>query len=88
MIFLDAGETLGEAIAFANNLFDSQGPIQLLTGHKSKGLEFDTVFILDRELIRVKEHQQEKNLLYVMQTRSKKELYYVSSGGFFDEIKE
>lgn len=87
-IFLDAGETLGEALAYAQNLFDSQGPIQLMTGHKSKGLEFNTVFILDRELIRVKEHQQEKNLLYVMQTRAKKELFYVQSGAFFDEVGE
>lgn len=87
MIFAEAGETLGEAIAYAEHLFNSQGPIQMMTGHKSKGLEFDTVFILDRELIRTNEQQQEKNLLYVMQTRAKKELYYVSSNGFFDELE-
>ena len=87
-IFLDAGETLGEAIAYAENLFNSQGPIQLMTGHKSKGLEFNTVFILDRELIRIKDQQQERNLLYVMQTRAKKELFYVQSGTFYDEVGE
>jgi DNA helicase-2/ATP-dependent DNA helicase PcrA len=85
MIFAEVGSTLGEAIAYADNLFSSQGPIQMMTGHKSKGLEFDTVFILDRDLIRVKEFQQEKNLLYVMQTRAKKELFYVNSGNFYDE---
>lgn len=88
MVFAEVGDTLGEAIAYADNLFSSQGPIQLMTGHKSKGLEFDTVFILDRELIRVREFQQEKNLLYVMQTRAKKELFYVQSGNFFDEAEQ
>jgi DNA helicase II / ATP-dependent DNA helicase PcrA len=86
-IFASQGENLGDALAYAEHLFNSQGPIQLMTGHKSKGLEFDTVFILDRHLINIEEGQ-EKNLLYVMQTRAKKELYYVDSGAFFDEIGE
>jgi superfamily I DNA/RNA helicase len=87
-IFAEEGETLGDAIAYANHLFETQGPIRLMTGHKSKGLEFDHVFILDRELVRVDSHQQERNLLYVMQTRAKETLTYVSSESFFDERAE
>lgn len=82
-VFADQGETLGDALAYAEHLFNSQGSIQLMTGHKSKGLEFDTVFLLDRDLIRIDEGQ-EKNLLYVCQTRSKSELFYVKSEDFFD----
>lgn len=86
-VFLDQGETLGDAMAYAEHLFNSQGSIQLMTGHKSKGLEFDIVFVLDRELIKIEEGQ-EKNLLYVIQTRSKDKLYYVTSDTFFDEAGE
>jgi len=86
-VFLDQGETLGDALAYAEHLFNSQGSIQLMTGHKSKGLEFDTVFVLDRELIKI-EDGQEKNLLYVIQTRSKDKMYYVTSDTFFDEAGE
>lgn len=86
-VFAMQGETLGDAIAYAEHLFNSQGSIQLMTGHKSKGLEYDTVFLLDRDLIRLDEGQ-EKNLLYVCQTRAKKELFYVTSETFFDEAGE
>jgi ATP-dependent exoDNAse (exonuclease V) beta subunit len=86
-IFAAQGETLGDALAYAEHLFNSQGSIQLMTGHKSKGLEFDTVFILDRDLIRLDEGQ-EKNLLYVCQTRAKDSLFYVSSDNFHDELGE
>lgn len=86
-IFAEQGSTLGEAIAYAEHLFNSQGPIQLMTGHKSKGLEFDTVFFLDEDLIR-NDEQQERNLRYVIQTRAKKELYYVKSSNFHDEFAE
>lgn len=89
-IFLDQGETLGAAKAYADHLMNSTGPIKLMTGHKSKGLEFDNVFILDRELLRIKDDNgyeragknQDKNLLYVMQTRSKLNLTYISSENF------
>lgn len=86
-VFLDQGETLGDALAYAEHLFNSQGSIQLMTGHKSKGLEYDVVFVLDRELIKIEEGQ-EKNLLYVIQTRAKDKLYYVNSDTFFDEVGE
>lgn len=84
-IFAEAGNNLREAIAYAEHLFASEGPIQLMTGHKSKGLEFQDVFILDRNLIRVEQEQQERNLLYVMQTRAKRSLTYIESEGFIPE---
>lgn len=86
-IFADQGNTLGDAIAYAEHLFNSQGPIQLMTGHKSKGLEFDTVFFLDEDLIN-KEDAQERNLRYVIQTRAKQELIYVKSADFNDPMDE
>jgi superfamily I DNA/RNA helicase len=81
-VFAEAGTNLGDAIAYAEHIFAQHGPIKLMTGHKAKGLEFDFVFILDRELIKTEVEQQEKNLLYVMQTRAKKTLTYVSSERF------
>ena len=85
-IFADQGSTLGEAMAYAEHLFDSQGPIQLMTGHKAKGLEFDTVFFLDEDLINMEE-PQDRNLKYVIQTRAKKALFYVTSKEFDDEFE-
>lgn len=62
------------------------GPhLQLSTGHKAKGLEWETVFILDRGLIPSPyasqdwQLKQERNLLYVMATRAKLNLFYISS---------
>lgn len=87
VIFADQGETLGQSLAYAEHLFNSQGSIKLMTGHKSKGLEFENVFILDRSLIKTDEGQ-EKNLLYVCQTRSKENLTYIDSEGFYDAVGE
>lgn len=82
-IFARQGKDLGDAIAYAEHIMAAQGPITLMTGHKSKGLEFDDVFFLDRHLIRLEE-QQEQNLLYVIQTRAKSRLVYVLSETFED----
>lgn len=82
-VFLEQGETLGDALAYAEHIFASQGPIQLMTGHKSKGLEFDDVFFLDEHLINMEE-PQDRNLKYVIQTRAKVNLTYVNSEDFFD----
>jgi DNA helicase-2/ATP-dependent DNA helicase PcrA len=93
-VFAEAGQTLDEAIAYAKAIFSSAGPIQLMTGHKSKGGEWDTVFHLDSYLVPSKgawtsaelgdESQliQERNLKYVIDTRAKQTLYYVNSGEF------
>lgn len=63
------GKTLGQAIAYADYIFKTQGTIKLLTGHKSKGLEWDHVYFLEPGLIG--EHEQDLNLRYVIQTRAK-----------------
>lgn len=81
-IFTDNGKNLGEAIAYAEHLFNQSGPVQFLTGHKSKGLEYDDVYFLDQHLINHQEEEQEKNLRYVIQTRPKNSLTYISSEGY------
>lgn len=80
-VFIEQGETLGDAIAYAEHVMKATGPIKLMTGHRSKGLEFPNIFILDRHLINV-ERTQDNNLLYVMQTRSQETLTYVRSEDF------
>jgi len=72
------------------------GPIKMMTGHKSKGLEFPAVFILDRHLLRILDDgegsskNQDRNLLYVMQTRAQKVLTYITTERFvmLESIKE
>ncbi len=84
-VFAGAGPTLGAAIAYAEHLFASNGPIQLLSGHKSKGLEWDTVYHLDPWRIpssyatTPEELEQELNIRYVIETRAKSELYLVDA---------
>jgi DNA helicase-2/ATP-dependent DNA helicase PcrA len=77
LVFANFGDTLGQAINYAEYLFQERGSIQLLTGHKSKGLEFNTVYHLDPWLIR--EEEQELNLRYVITTRAKERLFEVNS---------
>lgn len=61
------------------------GKVLLSTIHKAKGLEFPTVFILDRHLCPSKyarqpwQKEQEKNLMFVAITRSMDKLYYINS---------
>jgi DNA helicase-2/ATP-dependent DNA helicase PcrA len=90
-VFAQSGDNLGKALAFATHLFEASGPIQLMTGHKSKGLEYDTVYHLDSFLIPSKfsirlaedgddsQLEQERNLRYVIETRSMKELFLINS---------
>lgn len=87
-IFADQGKNLGDAIAYAEHIMSAKGPIQMLTGHKAKGLEWDDVFVLDKHLVKVDRDEQEKNLLYVMITRAKSNLYYVESEGFEEVERE
>ena len=63
------------------------GMIELSTIHKAKGLEWDTVHILDEGLIpnaycvgNEEMMQQEYNLRYVARTRAKNHLRYLESG--------
>jgi superfamily I DNA/RNA helicase len=87
-VFAEHGTSLSAAIAYAEHLFKSQGTIQLLSGHKSKGLEYDIVFHLDPGRIPSKwavgpeALEQEENLNYVITTRAKKELWLVNAEDF------
>lgn len=59
--------------------------VTLCSIHKSKGLESNTVYFLDRDIIPLKsakqdwQIEQEYNLVYVGITRAKSELFYISS---------
>lgn len=67
--------------------------ILLTTIHKAKGLENNKIFFLAPELIPSRfatqdwQLEQERNLKYVAITRAKKELVYVSSDVFLNDIK-
>lgn len=85
-----------------NQMFKEKGDgIQLMTCHKSKGLETDRVFILRPDLmpseyaITLEEKNQESNLKFVAFTRAKKELIFITDikppkkkEGNFEIIKE
>jgi DNA helicase II / ATP-dependent DNA helicase PcrA len=79
-VFVDIGGSLSGAIAYADSLFRQTGPIQLLSGHKSKGLEWDDVYHLDPWRIPSEwahgpdEQEQELNIRYVIETRAKRSL--------------
>jgi superfamily I DNA/RNA helicase len=60
-------------------MFDQQGAIKLLTGHKAKGGEWPIVYHLDPWLCR--DDEQDLNLRYVITTRSQQELYEIDSRG-------
>lgn len=76
-VFASFGSTLGLAVSYAEHLFKQQGTIKLMTGHKSKGLEFDTVYHLNPFLIG--DDEQELNLRYVIQTRAADTYYEINS---------
>lgn len=79
-LFAQESKTLAEAIARAEFVLRQDGPLYLLTGHKSKGLEWETVYHLDPWLIK-NDEEQELNLRYVIQTRAKEEFYEIDSVG-------
>lgn len=87
-VFAESTTTLGEAIAHAEKLFSSEGPIELLSGHKSKGLEWNSVFHLDPWRIpspfarQGEALEQELNLEYVITTRTKSELTLIDLEDF------
>ena len=85
MVLAEGKENLGEVLTSVRALQDQSGRIKLMTAHKSKGLEFAQVFILDRELIKTQDSLQERNLLYVMQTRAQQSLTYITTEGFTPE---
>lgn len=75
-VFARQGATLSTAIGYAEALFRQEGTIRLMTGHKAKGLEFPHVYHLESSIIR--ETAQDRNLRYVIDTRSSNKLHYVS----------
>lgn len=83
-VFAGFGTTLRRAIDYAEHLFKSGGPIQLLSGHKAKGLEWNTVYHLDPWRIPSQfadgeeALEQERNVQYVITTRAKESLYHVN----------
>lgn len=79
-IFLLNTDTLGAACDFATALSKQAGRISLLTGHGSKGLEFESVFFLDSDLIDIKAGQ-DANIRYVIETRAKNSLTYIDTEG-------
>ena len=79
---------LADCVTDLKTLFARTGPIELMTGHRSKGLEFPHVFILDKQLLRIDKEQQEKNLLYVMQTRATESLTYIETEKFLGRTAE
>ena len=87
-VFAEAGPTLQAAIDYAEHLFAAKGPVQLMSGHKSKGLEFATVYHLDSWRVPSKfakapeEIEQELNLEYVITTRAKRSLFFIDSNNF------
>jgi superfamily I DNA/RNA helicase len=76
-IIIRQGSDLGQAIGYAEHLFKQRGAIQLMTGHKSKGLEFPLVYHLDPHLIG--EGSQDRNVRYVIQTRSSDRYFEIDS---------
>jgi DNA helicase-2/ATP-dependent DNA helicase PcrA len=81
-IFVRAGgDNLNDIKAYADHIINSEGPVKLMTIHKSKGLEFHNIFILDSHLCRVDKDDQEKNVLYVGQTRAQRTLTYITTEG-------
>ena len=82
-IFCQHGDTLGDIIAYADHVINMEGTIKLMTGHKAKGLEFENVYILDKQLLDLdNDESQDRNLYYVMQTRSMNNLYYIELANF------
>lgn len=78
-VFASQGNTLSQAIAYAEHIFKQQGTILLTTGHKAKGLEWPNIIHLDPWLVRRDPHDQNKNLDYVISTRSSDRLTEIDS---------
>ena len=82
-VFTRESRTLAEAIARAEFVLRQDGPITLITGHKAKGLEWETVYHLDPWLIGMNgmgDHsEQEQNLKYVIQTRAREAYFEIDS---------
>lgn len=77
-VFANVADSLGQAISYAEYVLKQEGALALTTGHKAKGMEWDTVFHLDPWLCRDDE-PQDRNLRYVISTRSANRLVEIDS---------
>ena len=78
-VFAKQGKDLRAAMAYAEHIFKQEGTILLTTGHKAKGLEWPNVIHLDPWLTRKEPSPQNKNLDYVISTRSSDRLTEIES---------
>lgn len=85
LVFIENSDSLGGAISLARTVFNYEGRVDLATGHKAKGAEWPTVFILDRHLL--SDEGQDLNLAYVLATRAQSSLCYINSDGYLDPHK-
>jgi DNA helicase-2/ATP-dependent DNA helicase PcrA len=76
-VFAGWGKNLEQAIAYAKDILVRKGTIYLSTGHKAKGMEWDTVYHLDKQLL--SKEDQDLNLKYVITTRAKQELFEITT---------
>lgn len=88
-IIAESCDTLDQLKTKITSLFtDSVSGLTLATVHKSKGLEWPLVFILDFDLMPSKwarqpwQKVQERNLIYVARTRAQLDLRYIKSGNW------
>ena len=79
-LFAMQADNLEGVIKCARNLAQQTGRIKLSTIHRSKGLEFDNVFILDQDLL--EQYGQDLNLRYVAETRARHHLTYIASRNY------
>lgn len=92
LVFIDqvTGDSVINLIDCIESLFsdDETQNLTLATIHKSKGLEWNNVFILDRHRFFPKWAkqpwmvEQERNIVYVAITRAKRNLTYITSGSW------
>lgn len=89
LFVLCSAPTLGESITQAEILFKREGHIQLLSAHKAKGLEWETVYILDPWRMPSKwakpgteAFEQELNTRYVAETRFKETMFLMNLEDF------
>lgn len=88
-LFIEQAQIQGKGVSWihdqVNNIFADKLPadcVQFMTGHGSKGLEFDRCFVMQYPRFRLShpkmtadDHTQERNVDFVAITRAKKELY-------------
>jgi DNA helicase-2/ATP-dependent DNA helicase PcrA len=84
VLFMQHVEEVDEKLKEKEHVSFGRNNVKLLTMHKAKGLEFDTVFVCGsiegltpyiRDDTREEDFEEERRLFYVAMTRAKRELY-------------